>query len=452
LEIADVSNFSDDKIEFINENSFYEFETVFRKKDSSLCNAQVVIKLIELHGKSFLQITIRDITLRKQFYLELLAQKNRFKELFDASPVALVILNSSLEILELNPAFSVYFGYNINEVPNLKTLTQIAFDDDDYRTYVINATKISLLEAKDKHGRFATPTFKIRCKDGQNKYIQLTGSILGDGYIVAFSDLTESVNYEKSLRGLNEKLSQRVEEEIKKRLASEQTLIQSEKMAQLGNMIGIILHQWKQPLSAISLFAQELRIACKFNDIDIKLVQSNALNIISQVDFMTKTADEFQDFYKPSKEKRNFFVKNQIEIIGSILSKQLSLASIDFIVSGDDTLTAHGFDSEFKQVILNIINNAKDAIVEKKIQNPFIKVSILKPNSNIVIQIEDNAGGILSELLPDKLFEPFVSTKEEHGTGVGLSLCKTIITEHFHGELTATNGAFGAIFTISIPC
>jgi signal transduction histidine kinase len=167
---------------------------------------------------------------------------------------------------------------------------------------------------------------------------------------------------------------------------------------------------------------------------------------------MTKTADEFQDFYKPSKEKKEFCVKSQIKSVESIMSKQLIVSGIKLNLDGDDLLSSTGFDSEFKQVVLNIVNNAKDAILEKNPENPRIDINVFLQDSFINITIADNAGGIDANLLPHKIFEQFVTTKGKDGTGVGLSLCKTIITERFNGTLFAENINNGACFTIKIPC
>lgn len=451
LELSDNPQFTQENIASIVDGGFGELETTFKKSNNGLCDVRIIANTIDLHGKTYLQITIRDVTLHKQLYQEILDEKNSFKEFFNSSPIALALIDNNARILEINPTFYNTFGYSNSDAGTLNDLVVLALDDSDYRAYVVNSCKIALSEHEPEGNKFVTPVFNIRCKDGTQKYIKISATQINEKYIAAFLDLTESVNYETSLKILNEKLMNRAEEETKKRVASEKTLIQSEKMAQLGNMIGVILHQWKQPLFSISIFAQELKLNSKSSNLSNELVLLNSEQILNQVDFMAKTADEFKDFYKPSKERKNFTVMNQIKIVEAILSKQLTLNNIVLEIQGLEDIEISGFESEFKQVVLNIITNSRDAFANSFIINPTIKIDVFKEGTFACISIEDNAGGISEELLPDKLFESFVSTKGNDGTGVGLSLCKTIIKEHFNGDIFAKNIENGANFTIKIP-
>lgn len=248
----------------------------------------------------------------------------------------------------------------------------------------------------------------------------------------------------EKLRRINEALSERVE-------MDREALIQSEKMARLGNMLGAIIHQWKQPLNAIGIESQSLRMYCMEDEYEKEEFVKGLSFILSQVDFMSKTADGFRDFYKPSKEKTQFSISDQIQNVANIVGRQFHQKSISFEIKTVNDPIVYGYESEFKQVILNILNNAYDAVVQSNVKNPCITVCIDSKNGFTDITIEDNAGGINEELLPQKLFEPFVSMKGKKGTGIGLSLSKTIIEERMGGTLSAINGEFGAIFKIELP-
>jgi len=266
------------------------------------------------------------------------------------------------------------------------------------------------------------------------------------------------IKAERQLKVLNDELVIRVEEELAKRLKAEETnqkereaLIQSEKMAQLGNMLGAIIHQWKQPLNAIAMETQGMRDSYEFEELDKAEIDRVVKSIMSQITFMSATADDFRDFYKPSKDKKVFSILEQIEVVVKLLGKQLDMSNISMAIDGDNLLNANGYTSEFKQVILNIINNSRDAFEEKNNENAFIHILLKKDGDRAILKIVDNAGGIPGELLPDKLFEPFTSTKGKKGTGIGLSLSKTIIEEHMQGKIKAENTEDGTCFLIELP-
>lgn len=287
------------------------------------------------------------------------------------------------------------------------------------------------------------------------------------GLISGFNHLLEKIGEreralmrtEETLRSFNATLSKQVEEEVAKRLSSEKSrqkereaLIQSEKMAQLGNMLGVILHQWKQPLSAIAIETQGLRDSYKFDELDGSEVERVVSSIMSKISFMSATANDFMNFYRPSKESKAFCIIEHARMVVRLLEKQLKISGINLVLEGDESVKIVGCAGEFKQVMLNIINNAKDALEERKIEHPTININIRQENAQAIMEIEDNAGGAPNELMPNKLFEQFVSTKGEGGTGIGLSISRTIIEEHLGGKISVRNTQHGARFRIEVPC
>ena len=166
---------------------------------------------------------------------------------------------------------------------------------------------------------------------------------------------------------------------------------------------------------------------------------------------MSETANDFMDFYKPSKHRETFSILKQVDLVVKLMSKQLTLQNITLSVEGCEDIYTTGFASEFKQVVLNIINNAKDALKERQIQNAKIAIEVKKVDKKAILIICDNAGGIPKELMPDIIFEPFFSTKGENGTGIGLSLSKSIIEENMSGYLRVENINDGACFIIELP-
>lgn len=233
----------------------------------------------------------------------------------------------------------------------------------------------------------------------------------------------------------------------------ESIMIQQSKMAEMGDMLGAIIHQWRQPLNAINLIAQNIALDVTLGELTPQSANEAERNITSTVKFMSETMESFRTFFKAQKEKCEFDVENALQAVIPLLGNQLDHTGIALKITAqyEGSLTSMGFENEFKQVVLNILNNAKDVIVSKKIKNGSLHIALTKKGDNCVLVINDNGGGIPEHLLPDKLFEPYFTTKGDGGTGIGLSLAKTIIEKHFMGKLSAHNENGGAAFVIEIP-
>ena len=275
-------------------------------------------------------------------------------------------------------------------------------------------------------------------------------------------EITMLINsFNKLVKALNireEELKSLVESEVLKRLEiedkrqKEQTaLIQNEKMAQLGNMLGAIIHQWKQPLSSIAIEVQDIKYAYSYGELDEKKIEEIVSKIMGIIGFMIKTADDFRNFYKPAKERKNFSVIEEIGVVSDLLSRQLQNMDIALSITGDPKIEANGCSGEFKQVILNLLNNAKEAFGSGDNKEKRIDVSVSSYGEKTILIISDNAGGIPPELLQSGIFEQFSSTKGEAGTGIGLAISKTIIEENMGGKISAKNVNGGAEFTIELP-
>ncbi len=236
-----------------------------------------------------------------------------------------------------------------------------------------------------------------------------------------------------------------------KRSQNEKILIQKTKMASMGEMIASIAHQWRQPLATISLHVTNLDRRYKKGMVDDKFVNDFIKSVNKKIDNMNTTIEDFSNFFKPNKQKEHFD-------IGDILNESIelckdSLKSNDIQIELDlkEKLPYYGFKNELVQVLLNIINNAKDAIQINNIENGKIKIDIIKSTHSYKINIEDNAGGIDEKIL-NKLFEPYFTTKfNSNGTGIGLYMCKMIIEDSLKGSISIENIADGALCIITLP-
>ena len=228
------------------------------------------------------------------------------------------------------------------------------------------------------------------------------------------------------------------------------------RVAAMGEMIGNIAHQWRQPISAINNALNNLEFDIELEDLDEIKVESFlkiSKKVKSYTAHLSKTIDDFRKISSDEKIKTHFFIKDVIDAAYKIVIDEYNKCHINFVISreGECRCEFIGYERELLQVMLNILNNARDILIEKQIENPTVTVGLFKNEKNVCVTIHDNAGGIDEEII-EKIFDPYFTTKHESiGTGIGLYMSKKIITEHFNGKLYIENENNGAKFYISIP-
>ena len=255
------------------------------------------------------------------------------------------------------------------------------------------------------------------------------------------------------LKTINANLEKIVEEETSRRLEKEKLLIQQSKMAMMGEMIGAIAHQWRQPLNTLGVTVQDIEVAYKFGELNEEYLANYKKRSMHIIQTMSATIDDFRNFFSVNKKQEEFYIEDAINDVLNILSAQLKLNNIDiqFVNESADKHKYTCVKNELKQVILNILANAKDALLEKKPKNAFIKIDVcVLEDGKLEIAIEDSAGGVPEDII-DKVFDSNFTTKEEgKGTGIGLYMSKQIIEERMHGKLSVSNTDNGARFVVEI--
>ncbi len=224
---------------------------------------------------------------------------------------------------------------------------------------------------------------------------------------------------------------------------------QQSKLALMGEMISMIAHQWRQPLNIIGAINMKVETKLDFQDtITAKDYAPISEDINTQLEFMSKTIDDFRSFFKTNKEKTNTTYEELINASLSIIGASIKSKHIELINEINCKCTIDVYFSEVTQVVLNIIKNAEDILLEKKINNPYIKLVTYQEGEKCILEIIDNGGGIPESII-DKIFDPYFSTKlEKHGTGLGLYMSQTIIEEHCGGKLSVCNKGDEVIFKI----
>ena len=231
-------------------------------------------------------------------------------------------------------------------------------------------------------------------------------------------------------------------------IAQKDRLLQNQnKFAELGELIGNIAHQWRQPLTRLSLILQNLRAFKRKNKMSDESFYEAVENSLRQIEFMTSTVENFRNFYKKDDAKREFSVKSAVEDILGIIGAIIEHSHIRLEVSCAEDIFILANKNEFSQVLMNILINAKDAIDERALKNGLIKITATKKEDEILIQIEDNAGGIDAAIM-QKIFDPYFTTKKDKGTGIGLYIANTIVKERLGGSLSVQNTNDGAVFRI----
>ncbi|MCK5110136.1 MAG: PAS domain-containing protein [Arcobacteraceae bacterium] len=321
-------------------------------------------------------------------------------------------------------------GYQIDDFYDHHITYSSCIHPDDLESVISEVTKAG----NDNADFFKHHPYRIITKDNQIKWVIDYTIIVRNKHNV----ITHYVGY---INDITEEKEQ------------EKRLFEQEKMTQMREMIGNIAHQWRQPLSVISTVASGIQLKHELGILDNDDMSSNMDMIVTNTDFLSKTIDTFSDFIKEKREFKEVILQEQIDNTLKILSSALVNNHIKLInnIQSENNIKITMTTGELSQVLINILDNAKDILIEKGTKDRWIKLELEQKDNKAIISIEDNAGGIPEDILP-KIFDPYFTTKHQsQGTGLGLHMCQTIIRDSLKGELYAKNTANGAKFIIELP-
>jgi len=283
--------------------------------------------------------------------------------------------------------------------------------------------------------------------------LAITTSIVGLVLLtIAIKVYTQKmVDLEEALTTLNDSLHAKVESSVDEIRKKDAAMLQQARLAQMGELIAMIAHQWRQPLSSISAISANMQLSLALNEnVDKTELQSELLHIDERVTLLSNTIDDFRNFYNTNKEKSYFDLAETINQAIEILKPSLRNAQVSLDFQNCLKRPIKSLESELIQVLINIIKNAIDILSERD-QEREIWINAFEEKESIHILIEDNAGGI-DEKIQTKIFNPYFSTKKEkNGMGLGLYMSKLIIQEHCKGTLQVSNTDQGALFSIILP-
>ncbi|WP_214297975.1 sensor histidine kinase [Pelotalea chapellei] len=256
----------------------------------------------------------------------------------------------------------------------------------------------------------------------------------------------EKRNMEERIYLLEQRLLE-AEAEINRK---DQMLIKQSRQADMGEMINNIAHQWRQPLNNLGLLIQNMQLMQEIGELTPDILRGDCREAMEIIFFMSRTIEDFRDFFRQDKEKKAFLINEVISKTLNFISATLENSSIKVEVDASGDVTAIGYQNEYFQVLLNIIANARDVLVEKKPTSPLIRISIANEGDSSVVKIRDNGGGIPAEVIP-RIFDSYFTTKGHgKGTGIGLYMSKVIIEKNCGGRLSAYNVDDGVEFRIEV--
>lgn len=257
----------------------------------------------------------------------------------------------------------------------------------------------------------------------------------------------------RQLKTLTLNLKSEIDKAVELNKIKDKQLYEQMKMAQMGELIGNIAHQWRQPLSLISTIASGLKLKKSMNSLEDKDFDEYMDKIVDNTYMLSSTIDEFRDCIDESHNVKEIIVQERIKMAIKIIEPSFMMNNIEMIEDymEKENIYFSLISGELLQVLISILNNAKDAFMENDIENKWLKYSVKKDTNKFIITLEDNAGGIKVEIM-DKIFNPYFTTKHQNqGTGMGLYSSYNIITKHLNGKIYATNTLYGAKFTIELP-
>lgn len=354
-----------------------------------------------------------------------------FKQVLENSPVSIIITNVDGNIEYVNPWFCDLTGYALEEVigKNPRILKSDYHTSEDYMELWDNIS----------NNQVWSGTFKNIKKNGDEYW---ESSIIAPVH----NEKSEIIKY----IGIKKEITEQVH--LREKLANKEDIIISQSHhAAMGEMIGMIAHQWRQPLSVIAMGANNLLIDIDLEELNQESTIEEAQSIIKQTEYLSKTIDDFRNFFRPNKEIEEVAVDEVISEANRIIGKSLEHKQITLLINHKTSYKVNTYSRELLQVFINIFKNAEEVLVEKRENNRYISIDITNDEENVITTISDNGGGINKKII-DKIFDPYFSTKNKKtGTGLGLHMSKTIIENHLNGTIKVYNIKDGTCFKISIP-
>lgn len=267
-----------------------------------------------------------------------------------------------------------------------------------------------------------------------------------------FNDMLDELSRHRNhLEALVEERTHELEESLQKLQETQAILIQQSKMAAMGEMMSNIAHQWRQPITSIGVIIMNLKDSFDYGELSTKELEEKTETINRLLQQISVTIDDFRDFFAPDHEKTDFKVSEALSNALEVIQAAMENARIEMEVKVEEDTVIHGFSSEYSQVVLNILSNAKDALIKSHKDKQWIHITVGRTEEGRSrLKIEDDGTGISGDII-EHIFDPYFTTKfKSEGTGMGLYMSKMMIEKNMGGKIVAENTAQGACFSIIV--
>jgi len=376
--------------------------------------------------------------------------EEKFRQISSTAQDAILMMDDDGKIIYWNPAAEQIFGYTAAEAlgqdmhglivpPRLLASFQLGFAE--YKRSGTGPVIGKLLEVT-----------ALR-KNGDEFPVELSISttlLSGQRFAIGtVRDISERKHDEEALKQLNQELDHRVAEEVAKNREKDHILIQQSRLAAMGEMVHNIAHQWRQPLNALSIILTNIKDDYSYHELTEENLSESVSRAHRLLERMSTTVDDFRDFFRPDREPGEFDISTAIDDALFVMDASLKNNNISVTRTYSPGLICYGYANQFSQALLNILANAKDALLSRHVPNAAITINLEKREGKAKLSIQDNAGGIPAEILP-RIFEPYFTTKE-NGSGIGLYMTKMILERNLNGTIEASNHENGTLVIITLP-
>ena len=436
------------------------------RKDKTQFNGALRVQAFDNLNKKTMVYIVKDLTEHIAVARIMEEQTDFTSVIFNTQPNMIAVFNDEHMLTRCNKLFLEFFGYDSIEeaIHNIGDISSRFIDGDD-RHFITSRNKDNwfllpienpsieyLVGIKNAHGKYNIFSLKSTLMENETNTF----------YVVSFSNITEIIECQRCLKEANNIISS-FNDDMKNTIENNMmTLAQYQKLATIGTMISFITHQWKQPLNAIGLIAQNTEdILTEDEEFERDDIIDMMQSIMNHIVFMSETMENFKNFFKPEDVNVPFNVVSSIKSIMSLLTPALKKSNIEVVYNMSpamENVRVFGFVNDLKQVIMNIIVNGKEAILTRKENEPdikgqiFINIECVDNNERVIIAIMDNGTGLTEETI-SKIFEMHYTTKGANGTGIGMYMAQMII-EKMNGTLKVSNRKDvdkGAIIEINMP-
>jgi signal transduction histidine kinase len=376
---------------------------------------------------------------------------NRYSDLYDFAPVGYVTLGHNGDISAMNLAGAGLIGGVRSRLIGRRFELFVAVPDRPLFTKFLHSVLASRIKDSCE--------VALLSKADQPVFVQIDAMATASGqeFRLALIDITKRRHAEDALTGkrqelteLNKSLEERISRDVDDLRQKDQMLILQDRRAVMGEMINNIAHQWRQPLNVLGLYLQGLPMAYGSAEFNKEFLENSVSKSMQMIMHMSQTIEDFRTFFKSDKDKATFSVNQEIGRTLAFIKESFQDQKVNISFQTDGNPMVSGFPSEYTQVLMNILMNARDDLLLHNVDNALISIHVFSEGDTTVVTITDNSGGIDVGII-DKIFDPYFTTKEpDKGTGIGLFMSKTIIENNMGGRLTVRNTESGAEFRIEV--